>query len=196
MAFKRAAARRRSIAELYKNKTKPKINPLDQCFYEHVAQVAAPQGLNVLQSIGDGATDENIEEKTKYKMANIRALLNVLHKHGFISYTREKNLANGWFTYTWKFDADRAMRNFFAAKKRELETLHAKRRAEEETMVYKCRRGCVRLPFDAATEAAFRCPKCASKLAWFDNARELREIETRISTIEKILANQSGYVNP
>ena len=62
-------------------------------------------------------------------------------------------------------------------------------------MIYKCRKGCATLAFDAATEAAFRCPKCDSKLAWHDNAHELREIEQRIATIEKILSNQSGYAN-
>jgi transcription factor E len=192
MALRRAVGKRRSIAELYKNKAKQKPSPLNHHFNDYVAQVATPQGLRVLQSIGESATDETIEEKTKYKMANIRALLNVLHKHGFINYTREKNLANGWFTYTWRFDVDRAMQNFFTAKRRELEQLHAKRAAEDGAMIYKCRKGCARLAFDAASEAAFRCPKCNSKLAWFDNARELRDIEQRIATIEKILANQNG----
>ncbi len=194
MALTRTALRRRSIAETYRNKSK-QTNPLSQHFYDYVSQVSTQQGLKVLQSIGDGATDEHIEEKTKYKMASIRALLNVLHKHGFISYAREKNLTNGWFTYTWKFDVDRAMRNFFTAKRRELELLRSQRQAEDGAMIYKCRKGCATLAFDAATEAAFRCPKCDSKLAWHDNAHELREIEQRIATIEKILSNQSGYAN-
>ncbi len=191
MTVKRTARQRRSIADQYKNKSNPAANPLTQSFYEHVAEVATPQGLKVLQTIGDGATDENIEEKTKYKMANIRALLNVLHKHGFINYTREKNLANGWFTYTWKFDTDRALRNFFTAKRNELDSLRERHNAEEGATFYRCRKGCVQLHFDAATEAAFRCPKCASKLAWFDNSKEHAALEGRISTIEKILANQN-----
>ena len=190
MALKRTARRRGSIAEQYKNKT-TQTNPINQSLYEHVASVATPQGLRVLQSIGDGATDETIEEKTKYKMANIRALLNILHKHGFINYTREKNLTNGWFTYTWKFDVDRAMRNFFTAKRSELETLRAKHAAEEGATFYKCKKGCIRLPFDEATEASFRCPKCDSKLAWHDNSKEKRETEQHISAIEKILSNQN-----
>lgn len=193
----RKTLKRRSIAETLRNKNKATpTNPLSQHFYDYVSQVASQQGLKVLQSIGDGATDEHVEEKTKYKMANIRALLNVLHKHGFISYTREKNLANGWFTYTWKFDVDRAMRNFFTAKRNELEQLRGKHAADEGAMFYRCRRGCVTLHFDAATETAFRCPKCASKLAWFDHSRELRDVEAHIAVIEKILANQSNYAPP
>ena len=193
MAVKRTALKRRSIAETYRNKTKP-TNPLSQHFYNYVEEASTQQGLRVLQSIGEGATDEHIEEKTKYKMAKIRSLLNVLHKHGFISYTREKNLTNGWFTYTWKFDVDRAMGNFFTAKRRELENLRSKRAAEEGAMIYRCPKGCARLPFDEATEAAFRCPKCSTKLAWHDNAKEVKEIGERIATIEKILGNQNGYV--
>jgi transcription factor E len=115
----------------------------------------------------------------------------VLHKHGFINYTREKNLANGWFTYTWKFDADRALRNFFTAKRSELETLRARRSAEEGAMFYRCKRGCARLAFDAATEAAFRCPKCDSKLAFHDNAKERAALEARIASVERVLANQN-----
>ncbi|MEM0475617.1 MAG: hypothetical protein QW343_02370 [Candidatus Norongarragalinales archaeon] len=192
MAVRRAGTKRRSIAETYRSKNKSATNPLIHHFYDYVASVASPQGLRVLQSIGDGATDEAIEEKTKYKMANIRALLNILHKHGFISYSREKNLANGWFTYTWHFDVDRALRNFLTAKKRELEELRARRNAEEGALFYKCRKGCTRLNFDAASEAAFRCPKCDGKLVWFDHSRELRETEARIAAIEKILANQNN----
>ncbi len=145
--------------------------------------------MKIINSLynGEGATDEKIERETKIKMAEIRSLLNVLHKYGLVEYQREKNLNSGWFTYTWRCDAGRAFQNFIAAKQREYEELARKTSEAEKTMYYKCRRGCILLPFDVAMEKQFRCPKCESKMNFYDNRRELKKIDARIKTIKKIL---------
>ena len=93
---------------------------------DYVKNVAGMKGLKVVKSIGGGATDETIEDKTQFKMAEIRSLLNVLHNHGIVEYTREKNLQTGWFTYTWKVNADRAFKNFILVKKNEYVDLRKK----------------------------------------------------------------------
>lgn len=172
-------------------KTALKNNFLLQHLRDYVEETAGRKGWRVLSSIGDSATDEAIEDKTRLKMAEVRALLNQLHTHGLVEYTREKNLSSGWFTYTWKFNLDRAMQNFFTAKRNELQKLRNRLSAEEGVLLYGCRKGCMRLPFDSAAENNFRCPKCSSKLKFFDNKAELKKIEQRISVLEKILRNHS-----
>jgi len=159
-------------------------------FFTYVKEISGWKGVKIIKSLyenGEGATDEKIEQETKIKTAEIRNLLNVLHKYGLVEYHREKNLNSGWFTYTWRCDANRAFQNFIQAKKLEYEELARKTADAEKTMFYKCRRGCVQLPFDDAMEKQFRCPKCNSKMNFYDNKRDVKAIETRIKTIEKIL---------
>jgi len=66
-----------------------------------ISEVAGEQGVAIANSIGDGATDEKIEQKTNIRIAEVRSILNHLHSFGIVEYLREKNLFNGWFTYTW-----------------------------------------------------------------------------------------------
>lgn len=163
-----------------------KIDP--PCLESYILDVCGKKGLKVAQEVGDGATDENIEKKTKIKMAEIRATLNQLHEHGIVEYNREKNMANGWFTYTWKINPDRAMKNFLSAKKKEYEQLQQKATAEEGAMFYKCRKSCLKVPFDEAMEAQFKCPECNGKMKYASNQAELKELRDKISTVEKILS--------
>lgn len=163
-------------------------------FFEYVGTISGRKGVRVLGAIGEGATDEAIEDKTKIKIAEIRSLLNQLHNYGLISYTREKNLSNGWFTYTWKFNLDRAMRNFIAAKKREYEETRARIGSEEGAVFYKCTKGCGRFVFDSAFENGFRCPRCNTRLKQYDNSAELKQLNARLEAIREILENQSNYI--
>ena len=97
-----------------KNEAQPFLRQLQSFVEESIGE----NGLMVFKSVGDGATDELIENKTSLKLAEIRSLLNHLHSYGFVEYTREKNMQNGWFTYTWRLNSDRAMQNFLQIKKR------------------------------------------------------------------------------
>src|SRR3989338_9778462 len=99
-----------------------------------VKNVAGLKGLKVVTSIGDGSTDEQIEGKTNFKMAEIRALLNQLHEHGIVEYNREKNLQTGWFTYTWRGNADRAFKKIITLKKNEHARPRARPPAGEKTI--------------------------------------------------------------
>jgi transcription factor E len=149
--------------------------------------VSGNKGAKIVQNIGEGATDETIERATKFKMAEIRSLLNQLHNHGIVEYTREKNMQTGWFTYTWRVNADRALQNFLASKRNEYNSLKQQHEAADRTVLYNCLKGCGQLQFDAAVDAAFRCPKCSSKLKFVDNKKRVRELESRIGAIDKIM---------
>ena len=152
-----------------------------------VKTVAGMKGFRVAQSIGDGATDDKIEDKTKFKMPEIRSLLNVLHNHGIVEYNREKNLQTGWFTYTWRVNADRAFKNFISMKKSEYVGLRQKLSSEENTVFYRCSKACRKLAFEAALEAQFKCPKCNNKMNAADTASELEEARKQLGSIENLL---------
>lgn len=162
--------------------------------YSFAQEVSGERGFQVAQTLGDGATDEKIEKKTKgkLKVAEIRATLNQLHQHGIVEYTREKNMSNGWFTYTWKINPDRAMRNLLTAKKREHEKLRAKMATEECAQFYKCRKACMKLAFEQAMELSFRCPECNGKMAYAQNQSDVKMLEDKIGAIEQILASSKS----
>jgi len=149
--------------------------------------VAGLKGLKVVTSIGDGATDEEIEGKTKFKMAEIRSLLNQLHEHGIVEYNREKNLQTGWFTYTWRVNADRAFKNFIVMKKREHAQLRDRISSQENTVFYSCSKDCRRLAFDMALETRFKCPKCNNKMNAVDTKREVEAVRRQLETTETVL---------
>jgi len=152
-----------------------------------VKNVAGLKGLKVVTSIGDGATDEQIEGKTNFKMAEIRALLNQLHEHGIVEYNREKNLQTGWFTYTWRVNADRAFKNFITMKKREHAGLRERLSAEENTIFYSCTKNCRKMAFDVAMEMQFRCPKCSNRMNAMDNRKELETVRKQLDDTETVL---------
>ncbi|MBI5226418.1 hypothetical protein HY994_04235 [Candidatus Micrarchaeota archaeon] len=173
-----------------------KPNPLMTQIYSFAQEVSGERGFEVAQTLGDGATDEKIEKKTKgkLKVAEIRATLNQLHQHGIVEYTREKNMSNGWFTYTWKINPDRAMRNLLTAKKREHEKLCAKMATEEGAQFYKCRKACMKLAFEQAMELQFRCPECNGKMAYAQNQSDVKALEDKIGAIEQILSSSKSGI--
>lgn len=165
---------------------KPPIDIRHVCGF--VQEIAGPQGMKIVECLGDGATDEVVEEKTDLKIAEVRSILNHLHSYGVVEYSREKNMSNGWFTYTWKANPERAMQNYLALKKREYDALKRQAVGEDGATVYKCRRGCHRLSFEDAMDTKFRCPKCNSNLVHSYGGADLSKIEREISSIERVLA--------
>ncbi len=153
-----------------------------------VRQVAGPQGMKIVECLGDGATDEKIEEKTEMKIAEVRSILNHLHSFGVVEYSREKNMNNGWFTYTWKANPERAMQNYLAMKRREYDGLRKTATSEDGAQHYKCRKGCSKVPFDEAMDLKFRCPKCNSNMVHAAGSVDLTKVEGEIRDIERVLA--------
>ncbi len=162
-------------------------NPAQQQINAYAMEIGGDRAVRIAQCLGDGATDEKIEKKTKLKVAEIRAVLNQLHQHGVVDYTREKNMENGWFTYTWRIDADRAMRNLLSAKKQQYQKLRDQMQSEEGTLFYKCRKSCLRMAFDDAMESDFRCPECKGQMRYANNNGELKGLEQKIGALEQIL---------
>ncbi|MEW5955390.1 MAG: hypothetical protein AB1626_02520 [Candidatus Micrarchaeota archaeon] len=151
-----------------------------------VEEISGHKGVKIVESIGDGTTDEKIEEQTKLKIAEIRSLLNHLHSYGVVEYTREKNMTSGWFTYTWKVNADRALQNFLVMKQREYSELKKQYATAENAFIYACRSKCAKLAFDVALESQFRCPSCKGMLKEINASEEMAELEKKIIALKSI----------
>jgi transcription factor E len=153
-----------------------------------VKDVAGEAGSKVLQSIGDGATDETIEKATGLKLSQVRSLLNHLHSYGLVEYTREKNLQTGWFTYTWRANLERFFQNFLTMKKREYEALREKLASAEGAQFYKCKKECTRMPFEEAMDLRFKCPTCRQAMNFVKTEDELAQIERHIGALQNVLS--------
>ncbi len=163
--------------------------------YSFVREYAGKDALKVVKAIGEGATDDVIEEKTEFKVSEIRHLLNVLHENGIVNYTREKNMQTGWFTYTWYFDMDRTTRNLLRAKQGELTDLKARLAEEETKEYYACSKKCRPHGFEEAFDNGFKCGECGCKLKpekKNHKKKRLDELTQRIESIQSVLGSFSG----
>ena len=156
-------------------------------FNEYVKNVGGRKGRGIVDAIGDGATDEHIEKRTNYKMTEIRSLLNRLQDAGVVEYSRVKNMQSGWFTYTWRVNRTRATANYMTQLRRKYGELLRARETLNGAQIYKCPRGCAKIPFEEALEAAFRCPKCERKMRSVDASKERRELEKQIGAVDTLL---------
>jgi transcription initiation factor TFIIE subunit alpha len=167
--------------------------PVGEHLEAFIKEIAGKDGMRIIETIGDeGCTDEAIEQKTEIKIAEVRCLLNHLHSYGVVEYKREKNLQNGWFTYTWNLNRERALSNYLQMKKKEYDDLRARVAYAENTCVYKCRKGCIRCEFDDAMENQFRCPKCKGMLRYESNDGNMRKIVERVKSMEKLISDFSA----
>ncbi len=168
--------------------------PLSTHVKDYIAEIGGLEALKIAENIGDGATDESIEQKTQFKLAEVRSILNHLHSYGVVEYNRDKNMTNGWFTYTWRINHDRAKRNYLQIKKREHAELLRRKTSGDLAALYKCRKGCVQLAFEDAMENRFRCPSCNSNLKFTDAADALKKNEAKIKQIEQLLGRPAAPV--
>ncbi|MFA6329575.1 MAG: hypothetical protein WCX64_02725 [Candidatus Micrarchaeia archaeon] len=184
----------KAVVEIPPAPVAPKeFQPVGEHLEAFIKEIAGKEGLRIIETIGDeGCTDEAIEQKTSIKIAEVRCLLNHLHSYGVVEYRREKNMQNGWFTYTWNLNRERALSNYLSMKKREYDDLRARVAYAENACVYKCRKGCVRCEFDDAMENQFRCPKCKGMLRYENSEVDTKKIVDRIKTMEKFIGSFSS----
>ena len=153
---------------------------------DYIGEIGGPDALRVAECIGDGATDEHIEQSTQLKLAEVRSLLNHLHSYGIVEYNRDKNMANGWFTYTWHINHERATQNYLQNKRKEHAELVKRKMNGDAAMLYKCKKGCVQMGFESAMENRFKCPSCNSNLKYVDATDALKKNEAKMRQIEQM----------
>ncbi|HII39021.1 TPA: hypothetical protein HA318_03400 [Candidatus Micrarchaeota archaeon] len=169
-----------------------KRDELLKCLSPFVKEISGEKGVTILECVGEGITDEQIEEKTSLKIAEIRSLLNHLHSYGVVEYTREKNMTSGWFTYTWKVNVDRALQNFLNMKQKEYAELREEYACAENAFIFGCRNKCAKIAFDSAMESKFRCPDCNGMLKEINVSEELAVLDQKITVLKSITSNYNG----
>jgi len=164
-----------------------KIDLDDPLVHDFITTKTSEDAYLIMKSLNKGLTDEQIAKKTKLKVNEIRAALNVLHYHGIIIYSKKKAETSNWYTYTWFRKEDRIKELLKDKYYEEMERLNKELESMSNYQFYKCGKGCNRLPFEIAIEYDFKCPECGKAMNNFDTNKEKKKIEKRITQIKGIV---------
>jgi transcription initiation factor TFIIE subunit alpha len=136
----------------------------------------------------DEVIDEEIVVKTEIKLNTVRKILYRLYDHSLVALRRTRDKNTGWFIFHWRLQPDQVDGFVTNQKKRILEKLETRLDYEENHDFYYCYTpGCVRLPFEEATEYVFRCPKCDKRLTHFDNEKIVEFLSRKVGQLRSEL---------
>jgi transcription initiation factor TFIIE subunit alpha len=152
-----------------------------------LVDIVGEEGVQILDVCKKGCTDEEICKRTGFKLSNIRSVLNQLHYIGVIKYSREKDEATHWYTYTWFLKKDKISELLKERWEEELKVLEGKVTYEENYVFFACNNGCERLPFELAAEYDFKCPECGKELKEFDNGERIKDLKKELKDIRGLL---------
>ena len=138
-----------------------------------LTEVAGEKALKVVGEMTMPMSDEDIATCAGVKISEIRAVLNKLHAAGVAAYDRTRN-DEGWYTYTWRLTMDNAFKMIEerqASDKRGVDRTHAEGAVDHYVCPICTTKTGVKLGFDQAVEAGFRCPDCSEMLHYVEKRR-------------------------
>lgn len=133
-------------------------------------------------------SDEEVAEKLKMKVTQVRTVLNSLHYRGITHYTKTKNKDSGWYSYRWTVNEKRIAELLLEKNLEKLEKLEQKIDLESDYMFFSCTKECDKLQFEIAAEYEFKCPDCGEVMNSIDNEEELKKNKEKISNLKSDIA--------
>lgn len=130
-----------------------------------------------------------IADDTEIEIHSVRNILYRLNSAGMVSYIRKKDKEKGWYISYWTFLNDRVPEHVYKLKEARLNKFLERLNKEEGNKgnFYICPNACVRMDFDSAMEANFKCMECGSLLNQQDNVRTIESLKENIKKLEKEL---------
>ncbi len=139
----------------------------------------------VLDKLSGPKYDEDIASDLGLKATIIRTLLNDLHQNSLVEYQRTKNKRTGWYTYLWVRREDKIKDYVQGYLKTQLLDLNDRLGDETNVVTFQCE--CMRVPYDAAMEAGFICPRCSKPFVECDNSLVIDGIVSEVARINSLL---------
>ncbi|MHA1755089.1 MAG: transcription factor E [Candidatus Odinarchaeia archaeon] len=132
-------------------------------------------------------TDEELAEKTGLKLNIVRKVLYRLYDNHLATYRRIRDKNTGWFIYYWKLNLDKIYDLTKKRKELVLKRLEERLNFEKEHQFYYCPKDeSIRLTFEEAMEASFKCPHCGELLQFKDNSNLIKVLEAKIDELKKL----------
>ncbi len=132
-----------------------------------------------------------IAEDLDIEIHAIRNILYRLNNEMIVTYIRKKDKIKGWYISYWTLIQKNVPQAKIAYQKKRLESFKIRLDKEEVNVgqFYLCPHACVRLDFDSAVEANFKCSECGSLLNLQDNVKTIERLKKNIEELEKELSN-------
>ena len=152
-----------------------------------VSQVAGVDVLELVNILKDkkNISEFKLAEHAKMEINIIRNQLYRLYDSNLVSFTRKKDKQKGWYIYYWTFNAGHVKYLMGDLKKKRLYRLKERLMKEEANQFFLCKNACVRLNFEQATDATYKCPECALLLNQQDNTKTISHIKNEVTKLEK-----------
>jgi len=155
--------------------------PLVQNFITEITE-DAENSVSIIKCLLEGKlTDEEISEEIELRLNIVRRILYKLYDAGIASYKRSKDPETQWYTYSWKFDAEKVIETISDNYRQNSKEMEESLAYEEENMFFSCSNGC-RYNFEEAAELSFTCPECDSTLEYHDNSSLIDELKDQVNS--------------
>jgi len=129
-------------------------------------------------------TDDELIQKTGFKLNNLRKLLYQLFEQNLVSYRRVRDKDAGWFKYYWRINRTGLNIVLNIKKRKVLQKLKERLNYESNNMFFFCPKDNARYVFDEAMETNFQCPVCGGKLDSVQNLEIISTLKKKIIEIE------------
>lgn len=125
-----------------------------------------------------------IAEELDVEIHRTRNILYRLLEHNIVFFTRKKDKIKGWYICYWDFN-ERSIQ-YLAGKIRDSKVAKIQERIarEESNNFFMCKNACIRMPFEAAVEATYKCPECGELMNQLDNARTIEFLRSQLKELE------------
>ncbi len=140
----------------------------------------------VLEKLSEPRYDEDVAGDLGIKATVVRTLLNDLHDNRLVEYQRTKNKKTGWYTYMWVRRDDKLVEYVQNYLKGQLNDLNSQLTDESGGVTFQC--GCMRVPYEAAMNSNFTCPKCTTQYLECNNSERIDDIVAEVSRLNSLLA--------
>jgi len=160
-------------------------NPLVQDLLIEIINEEDEGSISIVDCLVKGkVTDEEIAEATELRLNIVRRVLYKLYDAGLASYKRSKDPETQWYTYTWKFEAERVIEMINNRHSEIVTNLKEILEYEENNIFFACKNNDCRCSFDEASENGFICPKCDGEMEYMDNGPIIDQIKEEIDLYE------------
>ncbi|MEM2109167.1 MAG: transcription factor [Candidatus Odinarchaeota archaeon] len=160
----------------------------DKRFNSIIEDLDGEIDMNVVGLLKDDeeVTDEYISQKTGLKLNIVRKVLYKLYDTHVASYRRERDKNTGWYIYYWRLNPAKIYDVVYRRKISVLKLLEERLKYEREHQFYQCEKDeNIRLTFEEAMEAMFKCPHCNGQLVFKDNKKLISSLSAKIDELKR-----------
>ena len=155
---------------------------------EEIAGKPATEIVNLLL----GKKDVNeflIAKKLKLTINQTRNILYKLSEAGLVSSTRKKDKRKGWFIYFWTLDVVKSLELLEKKVNHQLENLKHQLSNRKLKRFYVCNTCNIEVGEETALLNQFTCQECGQVYELSESDKVVSDLESKISKVEKKLAN-------